>query len=199
MHPWKKIIRGKNEELNTKACFMCLEKIPCSDDDIKLKIHLFKVHSSTVHLKELVKICTEVEEREESKGWSLDDFYEEDSDGRKAVARQKKEPGSWMSKEEKGTHETFDNDAEADLCISECFLCDEKQTLKRSNEYSEHLEIQHKVIFGLKKIMNSEEIIQVNDNELENENEGKDPEFIMTDADTVKELVEFYQGRVKSD
>ena len=75
MHPWKEIIRGNTKELGTKACFICLERIPCSDDDIELKQHLFKIHSVKVHLKELVEMCTQAEEREKREGWSIDDTY----------------------------------------------------------------------------------------------------------------------------
>ena len=42
--------------------------VPISDDDIELKLHLFKVHSAKVNLKELVEMCTEVEEKEEREG-----------------------------------------------------------------------------------------------------------------------------------
>ena len=46
MHPWKNIIKGNTGELETKACFTCLERIPCSDDRIELKLHLFNFHSA---------------------------------------------------------------------------------------------------------------------------------------------------------
>ena len=78
MHPWNKIIRGNTKELKTKACFICLERVPCSDDDIELKLHLFKIHSVKVHLKELVDMCTkavhnETEEAEpKTKGTDAD-------------------------------------------------------------------------------------------------------------------------------
>ena len=61
MHPWKKIIRGNKDNLNTKACIICLERIQDSDDNLELKLHLFKVHSVKVHLNELVEMCTEAE------------------------------------------------------------------------------------------------------------------------------------------
>ena len=52
MHPWKNIIKGNTGELETKACFTCLERIPCSDDRIELKLHLFNFHSAKGSLQE---------------------------------------------------------------------------------------------------------------------------------------------------
>ena len=57
MHPWKKIIRGNTDDIMTKACLICLERINDSDDDIELKLHLYKGHSVNIHLKELVYMC----------------------------------------------------------------------------------------------------------------------------------------------
>ena len=82
MHPWKNIIKGKTEELETKACFVCLERIPCSDDHIELKLHLFNFHSAKVHLKELVEMCTEAEEKEERDRREAQERKRADSGGR---------------------------------------------------------------------------------------------------------------------
>ena len=149
MHPWKKIIRGNTEDLETKACFICLERIQDSDDDIELKLHLFKVHSVKVNLKELVEMCTEAEEREEREGWSLDDILEEERDRREAEAREIVKSGGWMGIFwwEKKTPECLDNDTEA--YEVDCFLC---QDQLKSCEYNKHLEKQHVVIFGVKDI-----------------------------------------------
>ena len=62
-----------------------MERIPCSDDDIELKLHLFQVHFAKVHLKELVKMCKKAEEEEQREGWSLDDILEEERDRRESV------------------------------------------------------------------------------------------------------------------
>ena len=96
MHPWKRIISGNADDIKAKACFICLERIQHSDDDEELKLHFFKVHSVKVHLKELVEMCTEAEEREEREGWSLDDILDEERDRREAEARERAEAGGWM-------------------------------------------------------------------------------------------------------
>ena len=140
MHPWKKIIRGKKENLVTKACFICFERIQNSDDDIELKLHFFKVHSVNIHLKDLVQMCRKAEEREEKEGWSLDDILEEERDRKEAEARKRAESGGWMGifQSIKGTLDCLDNNAEVDEL--DCFLCQEQL---KSCEYSEHLEKEH--------------------------------------------------------
>lgn len=149
MHPWKKIIRGNTEDLKTKACFICLERIQDSDDDIELKMHLFQVHSVKVHIKELVEMCTEAEKREEREGWSLDDILEEERDRRESEARERAESGGWRKilHRKRRSHECLDNNAEAEK--EDCFLC---QKQLESCEYNNHLEKQHRVIFGVKDI-----------------------------------------------
>ena len=151
MHPWKNIIKRSREELKTKACFICLERIPCSDDDIELKLHLFKVHSAKVHLKELVEICTKAEEKEERGGWSIDDVLEEERDRREAEKRKRAESGGWMVVfNKRKMPECLDNNKEAEINEVDCFLC--KEILK-SCEYDKHLKKLHGVIFGVKEIM----------------------------------------------
>ena len=193
MHPWKKIIRGKTEELKERVCFICLERITFSDDDIELKMHLFKVHFAKVHLIELVKICTGEEERERREGWSLDDILEEERDRREAEERKRAQIGGCIGTfwRKKRTHECLDNMAEAEISEVDCFLCQEKLIVK-SCEYDKHLENQHGAIFGLKEIKKAGERdkIVVPNEELKNQNEEAEPEIFGTDADTVKELVE---------
>ena len=70
---------------------MCFERIPCSDDDIDFKQHLTKVHSSVVHLKELVKMSKEVGEKEVRKDWSLENIIEEENDRKETKTRKKDE------------------------------------------------------------------------------------------------------------
>ena len=153
MHPWKSIIEGNTEELETKACFTCLERIPCSDDDIKLKLHLFNFHSAEVHLKELVEMCTEAEEKEKREGWNIDETLEEVRERREAQERKREESGGWtVIFRKKKMHECLDKNEEVDINEIECFLCQEKLIVK-SCEYREHLEKQHGVIFGVKEIM----------------------------------------------
>ena len=184
MHPWKKIINGNTEELETKACFLCLERIPCSDDDIELKLHLFQVHFAKVHLKELVKMCKKAEEEEQREGWSLDDILEEERDRREAEERQRAESGGWMMMFRKKKIQCLESNEEVD-----CFLC---QEIVEVCEYNEHLEKQHGVIFGVKEIMNAGEKYQKcpSNKEPDPETGEVEPEIVRTDADTVKELVE---------
>ena len=148
MHPWIKIIRGNTDDIKTKACFICLERIQDSYDDVQLKLHLFKVHSVKFHLKELVEMCTEAEKREVREGWSLDDILEEERVRREAEARERAESGGWMELLwGKKSTECLDNNTAA---IEEvCFLC---QKQLQSCEYKKHLEKQHRIIFGVKDI-----------------------------------------------
>ena len=126
-----------------------MERIPCSDDDIELKLHLFKVHSAKVQLKELVEMCTDAEEREEREGWSIDDILERDR--REAGERQRAESGGWMVmfRKKKSTPNYLDNSEEADNNEVDCFLC---QEVLRTCEYNKHLEKLHGVLFGVKEI-----------------------------------------------
>ena len=191
MHPWKKIIRGNTEDFKTKTCFICLERIQDSDDDIELKLHLYKVHSVKVHLKELVEMSSEAEETEEREGLSLDDILEEERDRREAEAEAKKreESGGWMEIfwGVKIIPECLDNNAEADM--DDCYLCQEQL---ESCEYNKHLEKAHRVIFGLKDIKKAGKKVKSNplNTEPDHENEEAEPETIRKDADTVKELIE---------
>ena len=175
MHPWKNIIKGKTEKLETKACFICLERIPCSDDDIELKLHLLKIHSANVHLKELVEMCTEAEEREEREGWSIDDIFEEERNRKKSEEKKRAESGG------------LDNNKDAESKQLDCFLC---QKIVKSCNYNKHLEKQHGLIFGLNKIKKAGEKNQgVPPNN--HETGEAEPKIIsMTDADTVKNMVE---------
>ena len=193
MHPWKKIIIGNNtDNLNKKACLICFERIQDSDDNLELKLHLFRVHSVKVHLKELVQMCTDAEEREEREGWSLDDILEEEKDRREAVARERAEAGGWVGIfwEIKSTAECLDNNAEVDEL--DCFLCQEQL---KSCKYDMHLEKKHGVIFGVKDIKkagNKYESVPLK-KDPDNEKEKPKPEIqkiTRTDADTVKNLVE---------
>lgn len=188
MHPWKKIIRGNTEDLATKACFICLERIRDSDDDIELKLHLFNVHSVKVHLKELVELCREAEEREEREGWSLDDILEEERVRKEAEARERAESGGLMGifwRKIRIPEECFDNNTEVDE--EDCFLCQEEL---KSCEYDKHLEKQHGVIFGLKDIKKSGEKYESVSLNNEPDYENEEPKIERTDADTVKEIVE---------
>ena len=190
MHPWKNIIKGNTEELETKACFICLERIPCSDDDIELKLHLFKCHSAKVHLKELVQMCKEAEEEEERKGWSMDDILEEERDRREAQERNRAESGGLMVLFRKKKIPEC-NDAEEEYNDVDCFLCQEKLIVKNC-EYYKHLERQHGVIFGVKNIMKvgkKYQSFQPNE-EFHYETGEAESKIIRTDADTVKEMVE---------
>ena len=189
MHPWKKIIRGNTEDLETKACFICLERIRDSDDDMKLKLHLFNVHSVKVHLKELVEMCTEEEEKEEREGWSIDDVLEEEWERREAEERKRGKSGGWMAifrKKKKPV--CLDNNVEAEINEVDCFLC---QEVLKSCEFDEHLEKLHGVIFGLKEIKKAGQKCQsLPPEEPDHETAGETaPKISRTDADTVKELL----------
>ena len=156
-----------------------------SDDDIELKLHLFKVHSVKVHLKELAEMCVEVEKRELREGWNMNDILEEERDRREANARKRKKlrSGGWR------TPQCLDNNAEAETNELDCYLC---QEIVENCEYDTHLEKLHRVLFGLKEIKKAgekDESVPPNE-EPDHENEETELEVILTDADTVKELVE---------
>ena len=198
MHPWKKIINGNTEELETKACFLCLERLPPSDDDIEMKLHLFKVHSAKVHLKELVVMCTEAEEKEEREGWSINDILEEERDRREAEERKRAESGGWMVMFRKNKTPEFLDNEETENNELDCFLC---QKIVQRCEYNEHLENQHGVIFGVKEIMMAREKYQSfhpNKETVDHETGEAGPKIIRTDADTVKEMVEMKYLKKKS-
>ena len=192
MHPWKNIIKEKAGELETKACFICLERIPSSDDDMQLQLHLLKVHSAKVHLKELVEMCTEAEEKEEREGWNIDDILEEERERREAQDRKRAESGGWMVmfRKKKSTSEFLNTREEEENNEVDCFLCQEK--LMKSCKYSKHLKNQHGVIFGVKKIRKAGDKYQnfLLNEEPDHETREAEPEIVRTDADTVKELVE---------
>ena len=187
MHPWKKIIRGNTDDIMTKACLICLERINDSDDDIELKLHLYKGHSVNIHLKELVYMCKEAKEREEREGWSLDEILEEERDKREAEAKKRPESGRWMEIfwRKKRTYDSLDNNGEVNEV--DCFLC---QKQLKSFGYSEHLEKQHRVIFGVKDIKKSSKEYESVPSKTEPDHEEAEPEIIRSDADTVKELIE---------
>ena len=193
MHPWKNIINGKIEELETKACFICLARIPCSNGDMEeVKQHFINVHSAKDHLEELVEMCTEAEEKREKEGWSIDQILEELGDRREDQERQRAESGGWMGMfRKKKMPECLDNSEEVEHDEVGCFLCQEKLIVK-SCDYSKHLEKQHGVIFGVKEIMKAGEKYQsiLPNEEPDHEIEEAEPEIIRTDADIVKELVE---------
>ena len=172
MHPWKKIIWGNTKELKTKACFICLERIQIIDDGNELKLHMVRVHSVKAHLRELVEMCTEAEEREEREGWSLDDILDEER-SRKEFEARKKTPECCCN----------NGNAEAETTEVDCFLCQEKL---KSCAYSKHLEKQHGVIFGVNAIKKASE----SNNEPCHRNAVAKLERDRTDADIVKELVE---------
>ena len=189
MHPWKKIIRGKTEELKTRSCFMCLEKIVSAeagadtvDDDRELKLHLFSVHSVKIHMEELVQFCADAEKREEREGWRIDDILEEE--GKRFDARERSaESGGWLLRKKKQIGAEID-----------CFLCQEKLTVK-SCEYDKHLEKYHDVMFGLSEIKKAEEKDEILQSKEEPDIDKDEAETEMhvvgevgTDAESVKEL-----------
>ena len=158
MHPWKNIIIGKTEELESKACFICLERIPCSHGDMEeVKEHFIKVHSCKTHLEELVEMCIEAEEREEREEWRIDDILKE-------MRFRMKMP------------ECMDNNEKAEIKEVDCFLC---QLIVKSCEYRKHLEKQHGVIFGVKEIMKAGEKYILPNEEPNPEAEEAEPEVII--------------------
>ena len=189
MHPWKNITKGNTEKLETKACFICLERIPCSDDDIELKLHMLKIHFAKVHLKELVEMCAESKVKEEREGWSIDDILEEVRDRREAEERKRAESGGWMVMfRKKKMPVCLDNNEDAENGV-DCFLC---RVFVKICEYDMHLEKLHGVIFGVKEIKKAGEKCQSFPLVEEPYNETAEAEVkeTRTDADTVKDLVE---------
>ena len=148
--------------METMRCFMCLEHIPCSNDDTdKLKEHITTVHCAECHVDTLAEMCGEAEEREEREGWSLEDIIEEERDRRGATEKIRAESGGLvgMLRRQLGKTECPDNDggcnADPENVESNCFLC--KTFFLKSNVYNKHLEEKHMVIFGLKEIRESGE------------------------------------------
>ena len=206
MHPWNKILRGNTEaELKSKVCFMCLERIPCSDDDIELKMHLNQVHSAKVHLISLVEMCKKAQEREEREGWSLDEILEEEIERKEAETRKRSRAKSGgllgVMKRKDIISGCLNNDAEAETNEVNCYLCHEQM---KGCEFSRHLRNQHGVIFGVKEIMKSGgEINNYNnlrsDEEPRHGRKNEEVEILKTDADSVREIVEmkYFQKKRK--
>ena len=179
MHPWKKIIRGGSDEVETKTCFMGLERLACPDGDMEnLRLHLTKTHSIRDHLRELMKMCIEAEEKEEEEGWNIEGILKEMRQASETKARKKLGLVGLMEM----LWKTGENNQENEV---NCFLCLKKLIVKES-QYINHLENQHGTIFGVKEIIKSGEIIE----ESREKTGGKELEKPRTDAETVKELVE---------
>ena len=146
MHPWKKIIRGGSDEVETKTCFMCLERLACPDGDMEnLRLHLTKTHSIRDHLRELMKMCIEAEEKEEEEGWNIEGILKEMRQASETKARKKLGLVGLMEM----LWKTGENNQENEV---NCFLCLKKLIVKES-QYINHLENQHGTIFGVKEII----------------------------------------------
>ena len=165
---------------------MCLERTPYSDDDIELKLHLYEVHSAKVHLKELVEMCTEAEEREEREGWNIDDILYEERERREIKTRKKAESGGCnkIFKRKKGSYDCLENEHNDfnEVC---CFLCQEKLIFKSLEEFNNHIENQHRVSFGVKEIKKSGEKYFHHPNK---KHLTENTEIIGIDEDSMEEL-----------
>ena len=127
---------------------MCLERIPCSDGEMEVvKKHLRNVHLVKDNVNQLIEFCKEEKEREKNEGWNLEDIFKEERERKEAEARKRAE-SAWMGifRKQK-TGKTV-----AETGRVNCFICHEEI---EGCEYSIHLETQHRVMFGVKEIINS--------------------------------------------
>ena len=176
---------------------MCLERIPCSDDDIGLKMHLNQVHYAKVHLIRLVEMC-KAQYREERERWSLDNILEEVKETKEDEKRKRSRAKSGGFFGFIGRKDIMSgclsNDAEAETNEVHCYLCQEQM---KGCGYRRHLRNQHGVLFGMKEIMKSggEITNKIYNNSSSAEEprlrgENEEVEIFKTDADTVSEIVE---------
>ena len=130
---------------------MCLERIPCSDGEMEdIKKHWKNAHFVKYNFNQLIEMSAEAEERvKRRRGWIIDDILEEVRERKEAEARKRAESG-WMGIFRKP--KTGKTGAETGRV--NCFLCHE---VIEGCEYNIHLETQHRVLFGVKEIMNSSE------------------------------------------
>ena len=138
---------------------MCLEHIPCSNDDTdKLKEHITTVHCAECHVEELVELCSKVEKREEGEEWSLEDIIEEERQRREAAEKKRAETGGLigmlrrqLGKSNYPDGDVLRSDGNPKNFEIDCFLCQEKFFLD-TDVYNKHLEKKHMITFGLKEI-----------------------------------------------
>ena len=140
-------------------CFMCYDK----KNHEKLKKHMTEVHSASCPMETLAEMCTEAEEKEEREGWSLDDIIMEEWDRREAEEKRRAESSgliNWLRRRQRVTKPELGNEETPSI---KCFLCQGQWTGTSKEELATHLEEDHKVLFGIKEIMeqgeNQEEVI----------------------------------------
>ena len=140
---------------------MCYDK----KNHEKLKKHMTEVHSASCPMETLAAMCTEAEEKEEREGWSLDDIIMEEWDRRQAEEKRRAESIgliNWLQRRQKVTDPKLGVGDEETPSIK-CFLCQGQRTGISKEELATHLEEEHKVLFGIKEIMeqgeNQEEVM----------------------------------------
>ena len=104
-------------------------------------------------METLAAMCTEEEEKEEREGWSLDDIIMEEWDRRDAEEKTRAESSgliNWLRRRQKVTEPKLGNEETPSI---KCFLCQGQWTGTSKEELATHLEEDHKVLFGIKEIM----------------------------------------------
>ena len=132
---------------------MCLELTPFNSNEVKNKFkkHMTKAHSATCPMEKLAEMCAEAEEKEEREGLNLNDIIEEERERQEAALKKRAESGGLMGMFRRKQEVT---EPEIQVIIPlECFLCQGAWTGTNKEDLEKHLENDHKVIFGIKEIM----------------------------------------------
>ena len=129
---------------------MCLNNISfLKESTEKIKEHMEKVHSAKCPIENLVELCQEAEEIKERDRY--DEIIKEENYRRDNREEQ-------FKKEIKGLSGLFRGKklmepGKSDNMVINCILCHEKWTGSNKKQFEKHLETYHRVIFGVKEII----------------------------------------------
>ena len=122
----------------------------CRTEVSSFQKHMTKAHFTTCAKEKLAEMCTEAEQREEREGLNLNDIIEEERERQeKRKAKSEGLLGMFRRKQEITEPELEIQDT----IPLECFLCQGAWTGATKDDLGRHLEKDHKVIFGIKLII----------------------------------------------
>ena len=131
---------------------MCLERIPYSNETKeKFREHMTSVHSADCSLEILYEMCQEAEERQSKEGWGLNDIIQEEEEWREAEKKKRAEARGLIGLFRRKKKDRESRLEENVIDVMKCTLC--KWTGNSKKIFQKHLEKDHKVIFGIKEMM----------------------------------------------
>ena len=155
MHPWKKIIWGNTQEVETTTCFMCLNR----ETNLEYEKHMTKFHGARCPMAKLVEMCREAEEEQAPEGLNFDQIIEEEKERQETLRKKRMETGGLMGMfRRRQERVTEPGHGTQDTIRLKCFLCQGKWTGNSKEELTEHLERDHKVVFKIKELIELSEI-----------------------------------------